>query len=172
MESIDFISIHAPAKGATVARYFPKQRLIFQSTHPRRVRHHHHGPRSYQLLFQSTHPRRVRLLTTFPDCSKILISIHAPAKGATAPVEEEAIAEFISIHAPAKGATVACWLFSSGNLFQSTHPRRVRPKTSLTSVVKFYFNPRTRKGCDAACRKNGDRKQKFQSTHPRRVRQA
>ena len=55
------ISIHAPAKGAT--RYFCKgyRYPIFQSTHPRRVRHCCNGYGATKSKFQSTHPRRVRL---------------------------------------------------------------------------------------------------------------
>ena len=33
-------------------------------------------------------------------------------------------------------------------IFQSTHPRRVRPLTTLTVLLTPYFNPRTREGCD------------------------
>ena len=77
-------------------------------------------------------------------------------------------------------------------LFQSTHPRRVRPYVGPACAVRGYFNPRTREGCDliGAGRKlepvhfnprtregcdtpeieNRDKRIEFQSTHPRRVR--
>ena len=56
-----------------------------------------------------------------------MISIHAPAKGATGRVDLIYDVIYISIHAPAKGAT------------------RVS-KCPLLCI--FYFNPRTREGCD------------------------
>ena len=56
-------------------------------------------------------------------------------------------------------------------MFQSTHPRGVRPtRWSWTAPAASGFNPRTRVGCDAvadAAPKEGDM---FQSTHPRGVR--
>ena len=55
-------------------------------------------------------------------------------------------------------------------LFQSTHPRGVRPPSSSSPPVLFYFNPRTHVGCD---RKEIARLTSivtFQSTHPRGVR--
>ena len=56
----------------------------------------------------------------------------------------------ISIHAPAKGATLNL-LNSIQTIvkFQSTHPRRVR--RIITVTISFFennFNPRTREGCD------------------------
>ena len=80
-------------------------------------------------LFQSTHPRGVR-----PELVKL--------------IRERVIT--ISIHAPARGATLMV-LFTKTLLFlfQSTHPRGVRQKsTKHTQKSNFYFNPRTREGCD------------------------
>ncbi len=54
------ISIHAPAKGATNRTSGEKEDIIFQSTHPRRVRLSFHQKCMYDKKFQSTHPRRVR----------------------------------------------------------------------------------------------------------------
>ena len=55
----------------------------------------------------------------------------------------------ISIHAPAKGATGplanVVWAIL---VFQSTHPRRVRPDLEYIILHFSYFNPRTREGCD------------------------
>ena len=55
------ISIHAPAKGATMI-----ERLMIGRT-----------------IFQSTLPRRERPIKTIDKMQAIQISIHAPAKGAT-----------------------------------------------------------------------------------------
>ena len=58
-----------------------------------------------------------------------MVSIHAPAKGATRPRDSAYAGGAVSIHAPAKGATspktMPCL---PGTQFQSTPPRRGRPK--------------------------------------------
>ena len=125
----NWISIHAPAKGATSLEQSEiTAKEIFQSTHPRRVRQYLLG----------------NLLYTF------FISIHAPAKGATKDeVENIKNTLVISIHAPAKGATF--------NRFCFFH-------------FHFYFNPRTREGCDKVVMTMRYLECIFQSTHPRRVR--
>ncbi len=63
------ISIHAPAKGATLIVNEARSILEFQSTLPRRER------------------RGSRLMST----STVMISIHAPAKGATRPVQVDSV---------------------------------------------------------------------------------
>ena len=99
------ISIHAPAKGATCIIKNKRRTAIFQSTHPRRVRQ---VPISTTGLVSYFNPRtREGCDEKFVKSSKdIMISIHAPAKGATLAIMEAMKAD--------------C-------LFQSTHPRRVRP---------------------------------------------
>ena len=79
--------------------------------------------------------------------------------------------QLISIHAPAKGATHPVISALSVELFQSTHPRRVRQYLLNCHTLKsFYFNPRTREGCDNLKSKHPIMDRLFQSTHPRRVR--
>ena len=80
-----FISIHAPAKGAT-------RTSIISSTDPDDF-----NPRSREGSDEGTES-----LYTHID-----ISIHAPAKGATTAYTRIIHLPAISIHAPAKGAT---WL--------------------------------------------------------------
>jgi len=77
------ISIHTPAKGATMKNRTDQKPSEFQSTHPRRVRRHLGG-----------------------GSLRFLISIHTPAKGATGRKVWTEEKELISIHTPAKGATV------------------------------------------------------------------
>ena len=101
------ISIHAPAKGATPCRY--RRSAVhagFQSTLPRRERRRSGAGNCQRWDFN---PRsregsddKVR---EAGKCDE-LISIHAPAKGATEHVFPFFIAVYISIHAPAKGATL------------------------------------------------------------------
>ena len=121
-----FISIHAPAKGATTALYLLLVRRQFQSTLPRRERLSAVYTALDHLLFQSTLPRRERRYTDYKLCRgynfnprsregsdaffsnswlSIQISIHAPAKGATEDMGVSLERAGISIHAPAKGAT-------------------------------------------------------------------
>ena len=62
------------------------------------------------------------------------------------------------------GAHVPCLLF------QSTHPRGVRLDIADFLQLQGCFNPRTHEGCDSRSSVMGLTKLKFQSTHPRGVR--
>ena len=168
------ISIHAPTWGATADKV---EEAVLAA------------------IFQSTHPRGVRLKRDAKILEDFLISIHAPTWGAT-PYEFRQPPRwlFISIHAPTWGATGApvvevavfhdfnprthvgcdidawhvCW---PSCVFQSTHPRGVRPlrpdgvlpkriisihaptwgatsAASRCSRSGRNFNPRTHVGCD------------------------
>ena len=191
---------------------------MFQSTHPRGVRLSASWRQSTSRPFQSTHPRGVRRLLvrmryfqrhgfnprTRVGCDKegvkralaaVEVSIHAPAWGATYRSDLFAAYGMVSIHAPAWGATTAsCALTLAVWMFQSTHPRGVRPSLSypICSSVNG-FNPRTRVGCDhhrfctvrgpgrvsihapawgatRAGKNSAPARRRFQSTHPRGVR--
>ena len=123
---------------------------LFQSTHPRGVRHlprketcHHHKfqsthPRGVRpieckqcshgcVLFQSTHPRGVRPGDRHPRDHQQPVSIHAPAWGATIVFLLFKACDTVSIHAPAWGAT---------------------PESPVLVILRLSFNPRTRVGCD------------------------
>ena len=112
------ISIHAPARGATLCsrrRWRPGR---FQSTPPRGGRPHPQG-------------RAVR---------RVGISIHAPARGATKGVRTAMSKKIISIHAPARGATSRerrAW--PCGRTFQSTPPRGGRPYISRSKCRQITF---------------------------------
>ena len=101
------ISIHAPARGATVSPSYGLLPSVFQSTPPRGGRQRKKEIGLNDFLFQSTPPRGGRhhsidQLYQKPDW----ISIHAPARGATIGIACEIVTFTISIHAPARGATV------------------------------------------------------------------
>ncbi len=101
----DFISIHAPAWGATLNTRRAKSLSPFQSTHPRGVRPCYIDPLcDAHRTFQSTHPRGVRQIVSSIIPVTVMISIHAPAWGATGIFTR-------------KRDTIK---------FQSTHPRGVR----------------------------------------------
>ena len=80
-----FVSIHAPAWGATIDAFIPS------------------GP---PVMFQSTHPRGVRRRCAGRGRRLDAVSIHAPAWGATFPLPPSSGASSVSIHAPAWGATL------------------------------------------------------------------
>ena len=100
------ISIHAPARGATTPCFlhcciaFP-----FQSTLPRGERPFSSSFVGVNLSFQSTLPRGERRLWHIGKYAIAFISIHAPARGATMGYAIERFRSVISIHAPARGAT-------------------------------------------------------------------
>ena len=166
------ISIHAPARGATlkgvhneILRYHFNPRTRegcdtisidglgdegeFQSTHPRGVRLLEHLS-THHLKYISIHaPARGatgRLRFIEGVCR---ISIHAPARGATCLPQGHIFSCCISIHAPARGATI----HQSGNLWVgsiSIHaPARGATCSLFASPFQHRnFNPRTREGCD------------------------
>src|SRR5690606_4770686 len=79
----DPVSIHAPARGATHIAQVADSGELFQSTHPRGVRHPSHALEEW--IYR--------------------VSIHAPARGATTRAGQVAVVGVVSIHAPARGAT-------------------------------------------------------------------
>ncbi len=120
------ISIHAPAKGATLRRMLRSLPL-------------HFNPRSRE---------GSDCADTDPWAMLKQISIHAPAKGATKTGGYTPEKRRISIHAPAKGATLYPRLIYIYSQFQSTLPRRERRLLFLPPPVSHDFNPRSREGSD------------------------
>ena len=82
---VDYVSIHAPAWGATSSS--TAALIIF--------------------LFQSTLPRGERLHNSTSLTKREDVSIHAPAWGATMIILVIHLPSFVSIHAPAWGATIS-----------------------------------------------------------------
>jgi len=123
-----WISIHAPAKGATAScRIHLSPCSTFQSTHPRRVRLLEDSITTKTNPFQSTHPRRVRPAGCRRCCRSHRDFNPRTREGCDVFVHVGVgVGQVISIHAPAKGATSAPITGSQGARFQSTHPRRVR----------------------------------------------
>ena len=174
LSQIAEVSIHAPAWGAT-RRTLPASRsdYAFQSTHPRGVRHVDHGATVHYVL---------------------LVSIHAPAWGATSNGQAGCASDRRFNPRTRVGcdsaSSTGCSKVGRFNprtrvgcdrlavrplipwkLFQSTHPRGVRPALFAFSVssekvsihapawgathparviiaATISFNPRTRVGCD------------------------
>ena len=120
------ISIHAPTWGATILRVSRESGKLFQSTHPRGVRHGHgaadvggaisiHAPtwgataaaRCFSASSRNFNPRtHVGCDLKYSSIASIFfISIHAPTWGATLSLYLCLRSNKISIHAPTWGAT-------------------------------------------------------------------
>ena len=185
------ISIHAPARGATVYRRRDRRRR------------HNFNPRTREgcdLTAGDQHrgrrisihaPARGATLDVEHTYYRTDISIHAPARGATARWRTKPAPIAISIHAPARGATPARFAARRRARFQSTHPRGVRPLVIVDQVMakKFQsthpmrgatsspsgfssvscdFNPRTPCGVRLDISHTYATTAPFQSTHPMR----
>ncbi len=193
---LERVSIHAPARGATIMTTQTAPAAMFQSTRPHGARHDHavHG-----------HARG-------------WVSIHAPARGATRagpprpgsgpcfnprartgrdplttrsvgrvvpfqstrphgarPVDEHRSLgdQDVSIHAPARGATVLPLARRPLLLqFQSTRPHGARLAKPSDPVAPGCFNPRARTGRDECGLQSNSSLVWFQSTRPHGARHA
>mgnify|MGYP001300196289 CR=1 FL=1 len=125
MSSI-FVSIHAPARGATMI------------------------VRVGQLLGNvSIHaPARGATWMRSTSSPTSWVSIHAPARGATGGERHFLRVGGVSIHAPARGATKTVANPVLMDEFQSTRPRGARPGLNRRIVLIVGFNPRARAGRD------------------------
>ena len=142
------VSIHAPTWGATDSHPSLAFSGVFQSTHPRGVRHCLRFTVMRLGLFQSTHPRGVRqlFLSRFP--SKMVFQSTHPRGVRRYDSNPSYSLQPVSIHAPTWGATCLRFTVMRLGLFQSTHPRGVRQLFLSRFPSKMVF----------------------QSTHPRGVR--
>ena len=119
----------------------------FQSTHPRGVRP---GTTKVLIKDRSFNPRTHEGCDTTNEFAarKLGVSIHAPTRGATVWDNVRFDTYDVSIHAPTRGATHITFATSTGQKFQSTHPRGVRPYRAADGLHSRSFNPRTHEGCD------------------------
>ena len=147
------VSIHAPARGATVYLWH----------HPRSSMVSIHAPargatRTDQQLYR-------------PGLS---VSIHAPARGATFDTSMiiQGVDRDVSIHAPARGATAwLTYVSAMSDQFQSTRPRGARRRACCTDRSRCSrFNPRARAGRDESAPLLVEGQIVFQSTRPRGAR--
>ncbi len=191
----EFQSTHPRGVRHVEINQYPKKSR-FQSTHPRGVR----LSRTSSLVARTMrfNPRtRVGCDIFFLDqpLAGQRVSIHAPAWGATAThVLSNVTEERVSIHAPAWGATekgrisrsilarfnprtrVGCDTSSLGTqssqrMFQSTHPRGVRPtKSRIIATSTLAFQSTHPRGVRLLGMLALVQASLFQSTHPRGVR--
>ncbi len=171
------ISIHAPARGATIPQAWPYRPCINFNPRSREgsdspaalyiSSSYYFNPRSREgsdphgllpLQEPSDFNPRSREGSDPGICPVVavyLISIHAPARGATCPPDFLSRPCDISIHAPARGATT-----SSGNPdgFSNNFNPRSREGSDcwwLETPRRFlYFNPRSREGSDTTFQKS------------------
>jgi len=101
------VSIHAPARGATVQKDKAKEAFMFQSTRPRGARHADEIWNVMDILFQSTRPRGARQWPRVPSATSPCFNPRARAGRDRARAGSGGISQ-VSIHAPARGATRAC----------------------------------------------------------------
>ena len=128
LQSPSLVSIHAPARGATmiIKIYF----LIY--------------------MFQSTPPRGGRPECT--ECHALLgdVSIHAPARGATPYARRARFAAASFNPRPRAGGDIAVSKSNKPNTSFNPRPRAGGDVTPTTSVLKaMSFNPRPRAGGDS-----------------------
>ncbi len=123
----DFVSIHAPAWGATRYNSIIKQTERFQSTPPHGERHIHILRNLNSLRFQSTPPHGERQDLFYIPTGRSSVSIHAPAWGATKTVSRmKARTKFQSTPPHGERHLLPEILFIT-MLFQSTPPHGERP---------------------------------------------
>ena len=125
-DPLDTISIHAPAKGATLVLVASAPSKEFQSTLPRRERQEWQG-KVYSIDgFQSTLPRRERLCETDKRSIGLKFQSTLPRRE-----RQQKRSRILTIQK-----------------FQSTLPRRERLSSADIETVHKHFNPRSREGSD------------------------
>ena len=133
------ISIHAPARGATIRQIVQTSQTAISIHAPARG---------------ATNPLRISLVSgrnfnprsrEGSDASYLYnarsfnISIHAPARGATELDDLLSSMSDISIHAPARGATQTFPCYRQALQFQSTLPRGERLSLTNSGGAEFLF---------------------------------
>ena len=149
--NMSFISIHAPAWGAT--EYQERLKGLIKHFNPR-TRMGRDTPSIKNGYWYIDFNPRTRMgrdyICLSPFSSIYGISIHAPAWGATSPYIYIRVCIHISIHAPAWGATWLRRVVSNPQHFISIHAPAWGATFTGDPVIKWfnYFNPRTRMGRD------------------------
>ena len=143
-----FISIHAPAKGATNLDNGCSHCTSISIHAPAKGATNILPSRFHSQIFQSTLPRRER--QKYIDCKLLSddISIHAPAKGATLIATLYHLVFLFQSTLPRRERQHTLIEMSSVFLFQSTLPRRERRGVKIDISSYTNFNPRSREGSD------------------------
>ena len=145
-----FVSIHAPARGATRRRKGADGRRDVSIHAPARGATAPASPTTEVIFgFQFTRPRGARRLTFEPSCKPLSFQFTRPRGARPRRARRSARWALVSIHAPARGAT----------------------GTPLTKKsLRFCFNSRAREGRDETSQREGAGYDPFQFTRPRGAR--
>ena len=143
------VSIHAPARGATVGGEQVWGKQTFQSTRPQGARHDGEDIIEIDKLFQSTRPQGARRAFGPTKYTQRCFNPRA-RKGRDFHGFIDIVDFAVSIHAPARGATAVGSPCCAARLFQSTRPQGARPHFLRVRCCLERFNPRARKGRDNA----------------------
>ena len=141
------VSIHAPARGATLRAHQRHLFALFQSTRPRGARQRRFITPS---TFSSFNPRarEGRDLRPF-FCFRGSGRFNPRAREGRDRIITLTTAHLrVSIHAPARGATPFFRPIAVIELFQSTRPRGARHVRESFRYTHNGFNPRAREGRD------------------------
>jgi len=148
IEYLFYVSIHAPARGATATAGDFIEATEVSIHAPARGATRSGYPTRGRLPVSIHAPARGATRGEEPQLPVRGVSIHAPARGATDAVMLADHRLDVSIHAPARGATSARRKWSVPGWFQSTPPRGGRPQGHRRAEVLRRFNPRPRAGGD------------------------
>ena len=124
---MQIVSIHAPARGATMTfECYLSYGFCFN---PRARAGRDQGALCFLVMQEvSIHaPARGATIIDGIGDHCLDVSIHAPARGATTFDTTAPPAHDVSIHAPARGATNQIFQANYASPFQSTRPRGARP---------------------------------------------
>ena len=143
---------------------------MFQSTHPRGVRHTDDANLRIYLDVSIHAPTRGATYEYHRYLGKCKVSIHAPTRGATLLIYFSGCNFKVSIHAPTRGATSWTVANTSRSGFQSTHPRGVRRGIGYVPRYYDWFQSTHPRGVRLIGSSNYAFSNEFQSTHPRGVR--
>ena len=143
---------------------------MFQSTHPRGVRHTDDANLRIYLDVSIHAPTRGATYEYHRYLGKCKVSIHAPTRGATLLIYFSGCNFKVSIHAPTRGATFWTVANTSRSGFQSTHPRGVRQIALDVLMWLMKFQSTHPRGVRRQSNKRAEQLREFQSTHPRGVR--
>ena len=122
---LELVSIHAPARGATTAFCLIVNMETFLSTRPRGARQRRLTMICLRMVFLSTRPRGARLVQF--RLLRYLDSFYPRAReGRDIQPHNSQHNRHVSIHAPARGATVKSSKMAASEPFLSTRPRGAR----------------------------------------------
>ena len=167
------ISIHAPARGATLSPVLVRAKDIFQSTLPQGERREFLEVPEGGELFQSTLPQGERPRINHSNLCYMIISIHAPARGATRILHLRYLLFYLFQSTLPQGerrCPFGKFPFSSNDF----NPRSRKGSDHFpfaNSPLFHYFNPRSRKGSDTTPGAEAGPHRLFQSTLPQGERQ-